>query len=132
LKRCAKCGERKALAEFHRQPSGTGGRHAWCRLCANAYYRVNRKRNYSSEQKRRWSLQTRYGVTVKAVDAMFEAQSGQCGLCSKGLAGLRYHIDHDHHTGKVRGLLCHRCNIVIGGLDDPAFRGRAVAWLERG
>ena len=130
-KRCSTCGEAKLLTEFHRQPSGTHGRHCYCKPCAGLYYNGRMKRNYSSDQKRRWSLHTRYRITVAGVDALYEKQAGACGLCSKELHG-KYHIDHDHSTRKVRGLLCHRCNILIGGLDDPGFRAKAVAWLERG
>jgi hypothetical protein len=56
---CAKCAVTKPLEDFHRQRSGKHGRHSWCKECCNAYYRVNRKRNYSPEQKRRWHMKTR-------------------------------------------------------------------------
>ncbi len=131
IKRCAKCGDVKPLSDFHSQPGGPQGRHSWCKPCANTYARANKKRNYSTEQKRRWLLKTRYGLSQSAVDLLHSEQGGGCGICGKAL-GRKFHIDHNHVTKKVRGLLCHRCNLLIGGLDDLAIRIRAIAWLERG
>jgi len=131
VKRCAKCNETKTLDDFHRQRTGPQGRHSWCKSCANVYYRANKKRNYSSPQRRRWQIKTRYGLTVEAVDALKQKQNGRCGLCLKDLSA-GFHIDHNHTTGQVRGLLCHRCNVRIGGLEDAEYRARAWAWLERG
>jgi len=131
VKRCPRCNETKALEDFHRQPSGKHGRFSYCKPCSNQYYRGNRKRNYSTEQKRRWQVKTRYRISVSDVEAMVSAQGGRCGLCDS-ILGDRYHIDHDHLTRKVRGILCHRCNVTIGGLDDPAFQAKVIAWLARG
>ena len=131
VKKCAKCGDAKPLDEFHRHKGGSQGRHSWCKACCRIYYRANRKRNYSAEQKRRWLVKGRYGLTANEVRALHRAQAGLCGLCETSIDG-RYCIDHDHITGKVRGLLCHRCNVLIGGMDDPAFRAKAMAWMERG
>lgn len=130
LKKCSNCKTSKPLDEFHRQAKGRLKRASWCKVCANSIYREARKRTYSPEQKRRWQIKTRYGLTVAEVEALFAAQNGCCGICRKPMA--RLHIDHDHVTGNVRGLLCHRCNIVIGGFDDAEFRDTALAWLNRG
>lgn len=130
-KTCARCGTVKPVDQFHKQPTGPLGRHSWCKSCANAYYRSAKQKNYSSEQKRRWLLKSRYGMTLQDVDALARAQGGQCGLCATAL-GAKFCVDHDHATGKVRGLLCHRCNVIIGGLDDRAFHAKVNAWLERG
>lgn len=130
-KTCARCRVEKPIDAYHIQSSGPLGRHSWCKQCFNAYARDTRKRNGSPEQRRRWQIKTRYGLTVEAVDELRRSQDGRCGLCESALT-TRYHIDHDHITGRVRGLLCHRCNIVIGGLDDPKFHAKVNAWLERG
>lgn len=130
MKRCSKCGETKALDAFHSQPSGKFGRFSYCKPCANAYAKATKKRNYSYEQTRRWQLMTRYRITPKEVEAMTQAQGGRCALC--GVVPKRLIVDHDHITKRVRGLLCYRCNAVIGGLDDPDFRAQAVAYLTKG
>lgn len=124
---CAKCGAFHPWENFHRQPSGRNGRHAYCKACANAVQKASRTRNYTPEQKRKWHLSTRYGITPEQVDAMHAEQSGNCALCVEPLG--RFHVDHCHATGRVRGLLCHRCNIRIGGWDDAAWRANAMRYL---
>ena len=106
------------------------GRHSWCKPCANENARANKRSNYSAEQRRRWQIKTRYGMSTADVTAMLAAQDGKCGICARKLE--KFHIDHHHDTGAVRGLLCHRCNLRIGGWDDPVFQVAALAWLERG
>lgn len=75
-KACAKCGETKPLDEFHRQPSGPKGRHSYCKPCANQKQRESRERNYTTEQKRRWQIKTRYGIAPEDVDTMLVEQDG--------------------------------------------------------
>ena len=73
----------------------------------------------------------RYGLTIQEVQAMFEQQHGLCAAC--GLPERSYvrkrtgeikmlHIDHDHKTGKVSGLLCQDCNMSLGHLQDSSER----------
>jgi hypothetical protein len=59
----------------------------------------------------------KYGLTVEIVAAMIVAQDGKCAVCEKVLApwpSTKTHIDHDHVTGKVRGVLCNSCNRYEG------------------
>lgn len=129
-KTCAKCQETKALDDFHRQPSGPKGRHSYCKPCANKLARESKMRNYTPEQKRRWHMKARYGVSASEVDAMVSTQEGKCPLCDRPLEGKRPCVDHDHNTGRVRGVLCHRCNIRLGGWDDLEWRKRALEYLK--
>lgn len=124
---CAKCGEFRPWEGFHRQPSGRNGRHSYCKPCANAVQKASRVRNYTAAQKRKWQLSSRYGITPEQVEAMQAAQGGACAICVQPLG--RFHVDHNHETGAVRGLLCHRCNIRIGGWDDSAWRTNAMRYL---
>jgi hypothetical protein len=129
-KSCSHCGAVKPLSDFHASAKGKMKRASWCKTCANGIARERHKREYTPENKRRWQIKSRYGITCDQFDTILSAQKGKCGICSVEL--VKPHIDHDHMTGVVRGLLCHRCNIVIGGFDDPDFRMKATAWLERG
>lgn len=66
--------------------------------------------------KRRYALK-KYGLTPEDYDAMLERQSGRCAICASPDPHSRwgrFHIDHDHETGRVRGLLCHPCNLHLG------------------
>lgn len=77
------------------------------------------------------ALKTRYGITIAQYDALAEAQGGGCALCGKACTtGKRLAVDHDHATGRVRGLLCRKCNRGLGHFDDdPAALRRAADYL---
>jgi hypothetical protein len=75
-----------------------------------------------------------YGVTPDQYEQMMLGQDGRCAICRSEEwpgKGNRPHVDHDHATGKVRGLLCGKCNVGLGNLDDdPARLRAAAAYLE--
>lgn len=124
---CSRCGIEKELDQFHKQPTGKFGRHCYCRDCYNA---INHKRqvNISTDQKRKWNYMTRYGLSEKEVGELLDKQCGKCAIC--GAEPKRVCVDHDHSTGKVRGILCHRCNILIGGWDDSEWKKKALEYLN--
>jgi hypothetical protein len=76
-------------------------------------------------------LRVRYGISPEQYDLMLRYQGGACGICGERPTG-RLCVDHDHVTGKVRGLLCHRCNLGLGNYrDDQRLTMAATAWLRR-
>lgn len=93
----------------------------YCRRCKTIRTRIWNRRN---------SL-AKYGITRTEWAAMFAAQDGACAICTEPL-GDRPHVDHDHATGDVRGLLCPHCNWMLGNAkDSPANLRRAALYLER-
>jgi hypothetical protein len=74
-----------------------------------------------------------FGVTHDEFLAMFDAQGGACAICGNGNDGVRQlSIDHDHATGQVRGLLCDRCNPMLGyARDSIAVLEAAIEYLKR-
>lgn len=66
-------------------------------------------------------------------NAMAEAQGHRCALCGeKPNSGRRMHVDHDHESGRIRALLCHHCNLLLGNAKDSTARLRqAIAYLEK-
>lgn len=73
-------------------------------------------------------LRSRYGLTRDEFDALLIAQSGRCAICDR--ADRNLNVDHCHTSTRVRGLLCQRCNILIGYLDNtPDVVDKARAWL---
>ena len=73
------------------------------------------RRYAKPENARRALLRKKYGITLEAFNAMLQAQNRKCLGCEEALQPGRYtHVDHDHATGRVRGLLCHFCNTALG------------------
>lgn len=135
------------------------GKNAHCRPCTLKYHHgrysknLLRNREYAREyqrklftdparrakraaydsqqwQGRRWEIYKReYGLTMDQFHAMFEAQGELCKLCGDVL-GISPHLDHDHKTKRIRGLLCGHCNKALGLFrDNPEVLRRAAAYV---
>jgi hypothetical protein len=94
----------------------------------------------TTANKRKFNLAKNYGLSVADYDALLRAQGGVCAVCGRdepnahGRTGKQFAlaVDHCHATGKVRGLLCQKCNRAIGLLgDDPVLMRRAISYLLR-
>lgn len=100
-----------------------------------AWVAANREKDRQRERARTLK---QYGMTPADYEAMLEAQNHQCAnpVCgnvadlSPGIAG-RLHVDHDHDTGRVRGLLCTNCNLALGKCrDSPAILRGLADYVE--
>lgn len=76
------------------------------------------------------TLRKKYGITNDDYVQILAEQNGRCAICVQTPAvGKWLHVDHDHRTGAVRGLLCHQCNWYLGKVDrDPAVLARLAAY----
>lgn len=109
----------KPTGEFPRANNIKRGHQAYCKACHAAQAR---KRDYRPQNLMRF-----YGITVEQFDAMLVEQGGVCKVCSGPAMGKgRYHVDHDHETGLVRGLLCHKCNVALGMVRDSISHLQAL------
>jgi ferredoxin len=82
------------------------------------------------DKNRRTVLKQLYDITPEEVEQMEQAQAGLCAICHKKCpTNRRLSIDHDHETGRVRGLLCLKCNVAIGALNTPELLEQAKAYL---
>lgn len=84
---------------------------------------------------REFHLMNKYGMTEAGYQELLASQGGLCAICGtddpRGKNHNRLHVDHCHKTGKVRGLLCSRCNVGIGSfLDDVAVLQKAITYLK--
>ncbi|WP_309144509.1 endonuclease VII domain-containing protein [Streptomyces sp. BR123] len=114
-KRCPECGEIKPHSEWELNRTSSDGWASYCKEC-------RAQRNRASYFKRK------YGITEAERDEMIAAQGGACVICRIGPAE---HVDHDHETGKVRGVLCFSCNAALGQFKDrPDVMRRAAAYVE--
>ena len=130
-KTCSKCGEAKTREEFPSHSKNRDGLGCWCKLCHYNHTKKWRKtgRGQLSERKRKLK---KYGLTIESFDALWTSQGGVCPICNGVLArvGNKYGVDHDHKTGKVRGILCDKCNVGLGSFkDNPEFLHKAAAYL---
>ena len=81
-----------------------------------------------------WTLLRLYGITLAQCRALLRGQRFRCGLCrsklTSGYSGWR--VDHDHATRKVRGILCHSCNVGLGHFrDSPLLLEKAAQYLRK-
>jgi Recombination endonuclease VII len=75
-----------------------------------------------------------YGISLEQFNSLFEAQKGCCAICGKPQTEMkrRMHVDHDHATNVIRGLLCHMCNMGLGSFsDDVTKMTSAIAYLNK-
>jgi hypothetical protein len=75
----------------------------------------------------------KYGISQDQYDEMFQSQNGVCAVCKNPeiIKDAPLRVDHNHVTGKVRGLLCHHCNVALGHFkDDPSRLQAALEYLN--
>lgn len=99
---------------------------------AREYNKTYRLTHTQRERSADRQLRSKYGISLDDYNRMLEEQGGGCAICGKTPSNRRLHVDHDHKTGKVRGLTCYKCNVGLGYFgDDPERTRRATEYLER-
>lgn len=93
-RKCLRCGRNRAV-KFYR-PRG--------RVC------VTCQKTTRTKQNRALHLRKTYDLSVEQYEAMLESQDHRCAICRRRAVTKNLHVDHDHATGEVRGLLCKPCN----------------------
>ena len=79
-----------------------------------------------------YALMWCYGITKDQVDQLRIKQGNRCDICKKSFGNNTPYVDHDHETNQVRGLLCNRCNLILGQINDSIiFLSDAISYLER-
>ena len=123
---CPDCDRVKSVEEFARTRRRATGLHSYCKPCHNARGKETVKRLHGSS--RHYHLMRRYGIWADEVAAMVTAQGGVCAVCREAAPG---HVDHDHLTGRVRGVLCFNCNGGLGQFRDRIeVLEKAAAYLR--
>lgn len=105
-KKCPRCETWLAVVDFDRSGSGF---QSWCKVCAKLRH---------------------YGLTRNDREMMVTSQNNQCAICQYTFTKTP-HVDHDHWTNGVRGLLCSGCNVGLGLFrDNPTILANAIKYLE--
>ena len=98
---------------------------------ARAWFRANPEKTAAYDRKKH--LKRTYRISVEDHAALFLRQGSKCGVCQSDSPNSKHgwSTDHCHKTGKVRGILCHHCNVALGhAKDDPATLRKLADYLE--
>lgn len=138
MKLCIACKATKPLTAFPIDRNRKDGLYPYCRECHSAKERkrlenpdVRAKKRASNKAwaarnqerhrflARRSHLKQRYGLAIEDYYALATSQKGKCALCGSANPRSRhgFHLDHDHQTQRVRGLLCQPCNHFVGHVE---------------
>ena len=126
---CTYCNIEKESIEFSNKKAGKLGIASYCKKCINInskkYYQENKEKILVQHKKwkdnhKDYQLKSLYNITAEQYNQMLEAQNCVCAICknTESTKNYKLHVDHDHQSGKVRGLLCGKCNRMIGLAND--------------
>ena len=140
---CPKCKIEKTISDFHSDTKRKDKLQLWCKKCMTK----NKFDRYYAGKKplfqlaaRKSALKRQYGITIEEYDDILLNQNGVCAICRLpesqrsnprgAIDSLR--VDHNHTTGRIRGLLCSKCNFGLGHLnDDIRLLERAIEYLNK-
>lgn len=132
-KLCRGCDQILPIDEFTIRTERNNGRRPRCRKCTSKAHESWRSRNPGASRRR--NLQAKYGITEADYFELLDKQGGGCGICgsveSRWSTSPWLHVDHNHETGAVRGLLCHTCNIAVGCVESIDMDiERLASWVS--
>lgn len=133
---CNRCKVEKQAAEFLVNSCTRDGLHSTCRDCQSAALRKRYQENKEHVGFENWkhSLRRNFGLTYEDYLALLEGQEGKCAGCGARAAHSKARnlcVDHDHKTGRVRGLLCTNCNRAVGHMqNDPEIARKLAHYLS--
>ena len=132
MKQCNICNETKPYSEFVKRSNRSNGYQPYCKKCHNDKMRDI----YCSDRMKDYDLKRQYGIDLKEYERLFSLQNGKCAICEKHISEInkkhKKHlcVDHNHQTGKVRGLVCDKCNRGLGLFcDSEIILHKAIKYL---
>lgn len=132
VRTCRKCKTEKPLTEFHRDGERyrldcaacrTDAVTRWCKKNKDVVNAAARKRYWEDPEKQyAYHLQKTYGLTLSRYNEVLKKQDGKCAICGvdQSKTNRRFGVDHDQVSGRIRGIICGRCNRGMGYLQDNA------------
>lgn len=147
IRNCRKCGNPLVEGETYKCPSRSFPERE-CKKCIRTrvfkYYYANKEKILAQRRDRRrvfprrdsdYNRKKQWGLTREQFEQMKADQGGRCAICGTEYWGGKHKeaiIDHCHKTGKIRGLLCNRCNQAMGKFeDDPDLLEKVVVYLRK-
>jgi hypothetical protein len=147
MKQCSSCLTTKELKYFASDDRKKDRLQSHCRECQNTarkvkYMNDSEWRETVIEKAKKWykanpetvkngDLKREYGITLEQYNQLIKQQNGVCAICGKSETGKALSIDHDHNTGKIRGLLCQAHNRALGMFHDNLEELKsAIKYLE--
>jgi hypothetical protein len=117
---CLTSGKTKSCGCLRRETTAALGR-------SSTTHGLSKTKEYMQENSSKNHFIRRYGMSEEQINILLESQNGHCALCP---STLHLEIDHNHITGFVRGLLCRKCNALLGLANDSTLRlYRAIDYL---
>lgn len=138
IKGCTKCNMMKSVSLFRKNSSRKDGLQAYCVDCTKKMSKLYLEKNREKLRRKQYKINMqKYWPGLNKNEAhkeyvkLTKLQAHKCAICCGNSGVRRLHIDHDHNTGKVRGLLCGKCNRALGYLNDnKELLQKAIAYLE--
>ena len=133
--KCKRCGENKLLTEYYKTTDRKSGHKTICKSCIKADPLTDKRKKQMKEYGAAYHLKKTYNLTQEDYNLKLKEQNHKCGIC--GIDELeapkqKLCVDHCHTTGKIRGLLCHNCNVSIGLLKESINTlSKAIAYLDK-
>lgn len=132
---CSTCQITKSAINFGRNTHTADGFHGRCKSCQHEYARTAPRKKINHETVRKHVLWSSYRIRPQDYTRLLSEQGFACAVCKKPHAEEKHKklvVDHCHKSGKVRGLLCSKCNSGLGYFEDSAIAFRnAAAYLEK-
>jgi len=112
VKNCSRCKQEKSLDDYHKHHRvGTQG---YCKICASKENKIKHYKN-------------KYGLTLEEFEELKKKQDYCCAICGEK---KKLVVDHDHGTGKRRGIICYSCNIHLGVIENPVKMKKMKEYLD--
>ena len=128
MKRCPRCQRELPRSDFHANKARYDSVSTYCKECNRKALSESSKTDKGKARSRRKWIKSEYGMSEDQYAESFNRQGGACAVCRlPNRSTNRMHIDHDHATGKFRGLLCSQCNTMLGLFGDSPDRLRSAA-----
>jgi len=122
IKYCPKCKEDKALSLFNKHTKEVDNLQRICRDCQKESSKKYLSTEKGATTTRRAHLKRSYGIDLKDYETLLSSQGYKCKICGVGSnldSRAKYFVvDHNHNTGEIRGLLCTKCNALLGFAQD--------------